>query len=81
MLSDPTASATVKGNDKADLIEKGQVISECDFNRSWTEDKVLGHIRQAFLEKLEGRRQIIYFISMLKYLAVLSSPTGIPRGR
>ena len=58
LLSDPTASATVRGtgNDKADLIEKGQVISECDFNRSWTEEEVLGHICQAFLEKLEGRR-------------------------
>ena len=56
LLSDPTASATVRGNDKADLIKKGQVISDCDFNRSWTEEEVFGHIRQAFLEKLEGRR-------------------------
>ena len=56
LLSKPTDSTTVKGNAKADLMKKGQVISVFDFKRSWTEEEVLSHIRQAFQEKLEGCR-------------------------
>ena len=56
LLSKPTDSTTVKGNAKADLMKKGQVISVFHFKRSWTEEEVLSHIPQAFQEKLEGCR-------------------------
>ena len=58
LLSSPEDRTVLRGKAKAELMRRGQVISSFDFNRSWTEDDVYRHLRQAFGEKLQGARYI-----------------------
>ena len=66
LLSSPENRTVLRGKAKAELMRRGQVISFFDFNRSWTEDDVYRHLRQAFGEKLQGTRYISIILTNYK---------------